>query len=93
LGHGVVGLIFAFLVGGPHLPLGLLIAGVTLSGIAAFFALSGNPEIDTDRFVKALKGGLDVATTKLWKENEEKLSRCSAWWPRAETDAAPPRRP
>jgi hypothetical protein len=52
LAHGVVGLIFAFLVGGPHLPLGLLIAGVTLSGIAAYFALSGNPEIDTDRFEK-----------------------------------------
>ncbi|MGD1085047.1 MAG: hypothetical protein ABSA47_09900 [Verrucomicrobiota bacterium] len=83
LAHGVIGLILAFLIG-PHFPFGLALAGVTLGAVAAYFALTGNPEVDTERFLKALKGGLGEAIKKIWAEHGEKLSR---WHPKVEKDA------
>ena len=77
LGHGIIGLILAFLIG-PHAPLGLLLAGVTLGAVAAYFALTGNPEVDTERFLKALKGGLGESIKKIWEQHGEKLSQ---WHP------------
>jgi hypothetical protein len=59
------------------------LAGVTLSAVAAYFALTGNQEVDTERFLKALKGGLGEAIKKIWAEHGEKLSR---WHPEVEED-------
>ena len=85
LGHGVIGLIMAFLIG-PHAPLGLILAGVTLGAVAAYFAVTGNSEVDTERFLKALKGGLGKAIKEIWAQHGEKLSR---WHPKVEEVSGP----
>jgi hypothetical protein len=85
LGHGVIGLILAFLIG-PHAPLGLILAGVTLGAVAAYFAVTGNPEVDTERFLKALKGGLGKAIKEIWAQHGEKLSQ---WHPKFEEVGRP----
>ena len=85
LGHGMIGLILAFLIG-PHAPLGLLLAGVSLGAVAAYFALTGNPEVDTERFLKAIRGGLGKAIKEIWVQHGEKLSR---WRPKVDDVGRP----
>jgi hypothetical protein len=83
LGHGAIGVILAFLIGPPSFPFALALAGITLGAVAAYFALTGNPEVDTERFLKALKGGLGEAIKKIWAQYGDKLSR---WHPEVEEE-------
>jgi len=82
LSQGAIGVVLALLVG-PHAPIVLALTGVTLSLVAGYFALTGNPEVDTERFLKALRGGLGEAIKKIWAQHDEKLSR---WQPEGEED-------
>jgi hypothetical protein len=82
LGYGAIGVILAFLAG-PHFPFGLALADVTLVAVAVYFDLSGNQEVDTERFLKALKGGSREAIKKIWAQLGERLS---VWRPRADED-------
>jgi len=54
-------------------PAGWAIAGVTLAGIAAYFATTSSHAIDTERFLNVLKSSIDRATEAIWPEYETAL--------------------
>lgn len=68
-GAGVIASISAFFVGTSVAgPAGWAIAGVTLAGIAAYFATTSNEARDTERFMNVLKSSTDSATEAVWPE-------------------------
>ena len=74
-GTGVISTVIAFFVGTPLTgPIGLIVGGVGIAGVAGYFAVTGNPQKNTERFRKALKGGLDQAIDAIWEEYGDRLS-------------------
>lgn len=84
-GAGVVAAVVAFFVGAPMAgPVGWITAGVALSAISGYLALSGDDATNSERYIKVLKNGLQEAMPSIWSEYEEQLSKVS--WPvKAET--------
>lgn len=75
-GLGVQALIVTFFAGSPVLgPIGLAVAGVSLACVAGYFFISNNEEEKTERYEKALCGGVLKAVDMSWDEYEEKLSQ------------------
>jgi hypothetical protein len=46
---------------------------VAIAAIAGYFALSGNPEKDTERFLEALKKSSQEAANAIWPEYNDRL--------------------
>lgn len=68
-------MVIGFLAGTSVLgPIALVGGGVGFAVIAGYFALTGNPQKDTQRFREVLKGSLDSAIDAVWAEHEEPLS-------------------
>lgn len=56
-------------------PIGLGVAGIALAGVAAYFAMTNNKLVDTERFMKVLKNSSAKAVDDLWLEKEDMLVR------------------
>lgn len=75
-GAGVVAAITTFFVGTAMAgPVGWMIAGITLAGVASYFAVSSNEMIVTDQFMKVLKASTSAATESIWLTHEEVLRK------------------
>lgn len=75
-GAGVIASVTAFFVGTSLAgPIGWMIAGVTLAGIAAYFATTSNRATDTERFLNVLKGSTSRAIEVIWPEHEAALMK------------------
>ena len=73
-GAGVIASVSAFFVGTSMAgPVGWAIAGITLAGIAAYFATTSNEAKDTERFMNVLKSSTSRAVEAIWPENETAL--------------------
>lgn len=73
-GAGIIASVSAFFVGTSLAgPAGWAIAGVTLAGIAAYFATTSNQTKDTDRFLNVLKSSTGRAIEAIWPEYETAL--------------------
>ena len=73
-GAGVIASVSAFFVGTSLAgPAGWAIAGITLAGIAAYFATTSNEAKDTERFMNVLKSSSDRAVEAIWPEYETAL--------------------
>ncbi len=73
-GAGVVAAVKGFLLGGAFLgPVGWITGGLALAAIAAYFALTDDKAADTERFMKALKGGLNGAVLPVWADFGDRL--------------------
>ena len=73
-GAGVVAAVTTFFVGTSMAgPLGWMIAGITLAGVASYFAVSSNQLTVTDKFMKVLKASTRAATESIWLLHEEAL--------------------
>lgn len=73
-GAGVIASVSAFFVGTSLAgPAGWAIAGITLAGIAAYFATTSNEAKDTERFMNVLKSSTERAVDAVWQENETAL--------------------
>jgi hypothetical protein len=74
-GAGVIASVAAFFVGTSVAgPVGWAVAGVTLAGIAAYFATTSSSATDTERFVRVLKGANSRAVDAIWAEHEQQLT-------------------
>lgn len=74
-GIGVQAAIVAWFVGSSILgPLGLAVAGISVSVIAGYFFISGSEAERAERYEKALKGSLKKAIDNIWKDFGNKLS-------------------
>jgi len=75
-GAGVIAAVKAFFLGGSFLgPVGWITGGVAVAAIAAYFALTNNEAKDTERFLNALKRGVDEAIMPVWAEHGDRLWR------------------
>jgi hypothetical protein len=75
-GAGVVAAVVVFFVGAPVAgPIGWISAGVAIAAIAGYFALTGSPAKNTERFMKALKRSVQDAVDPVWEEYGEVLGR------------------
>lgn len=75
-GAGALAGVSAFFVGSSMLgPLAWLIAGVSIAGIAGYFATTSNNGTDTDRFIKCLKSATTSAVNSIWNEHGEALAK------------------
>lgn len=75
-GAGIIASVSAFFVGTSLAgPAGWAIAGVTLAGIAAYFATTSNKTTDTERFLNVLKSSTSRAVEVIWPEYEAALVR------------------
>ncbi len=73
-GAGVIASVSAFFVGTSLAgPAGWAIAGITLAGIATYFATTSNEAKDTERFMNVLKSSTDRAVEAIWPEYENAL--------------------
>ena len=73
-GAGVIASVSAFFVGTSLAgPAGWAIAGITLAGIAAYFATTSNEAKDTERFLNVLKSSTGRAVEVIWPEYEVAL--------------------
>lgn len=73
-GAGVIASVSAFFVGTSLAgPVGWAIAGITLAGIAAYFATTSSEAKDTERFLIVLKSSTSRAVEAIWPEHEEAL--------------------
>lgn len=73
-GAGIIASVSAFFVGTSLAgPVGWVIAGVTLAGIAAYFATTSNEAKDTERFMNVLKSSTSRAVEAIWPEYEAAL--------------------
>jgi len=73
-GTSVIGSVIALFTGTSFTgPVGWTIAGVTLAGIAAYFAVTSSEATDTERFLNVLKSSIDRATEAIWPEYETAL--------------------
>ncbi len=73
-GAGVIASVSAFFVGTSLAgPAGWAIAGITLAGIAAYFATTSNEAKDTERFMNVLKSSTGRAVEAIWPEHETAL--------------------
>lgn len=68
-GAGALAHIGAVLTG-VHLagPIGLGVAGATVAGIAVYFAATSNKQLNTERFMNALKKSCSCAIDEIWAE-------------------------
>lgn len=83
-GAGVVASVTAFFVGTALAgPIGWAVAGITVAGVAAYFATTNDKHIDTERFLKVLKSSTSRAVVALWPEHAQALSKVMP------SDAAP----
>lgn len=74
-GAGVVAAVTAFFVGSSIAgPVGWIAAGVAIAAIAGYFALTGKPQKDTERFLKVLKSSLEQAVDAIWEQYGDVLS-------------------
>ncbi|MCC8166661.1 MAG: hypothetical protein LIQ31_11055 [Planctomycetes bacterium] len=74
-GTGVITAVTVFFTGSSLLgPVGMIAGGVALATIAGYFAFSGNPQENSEAFLKALKSGLGNAIDTIWQEYGNKLS-------------------
>lgn len=75
-GAGVITAVTTFFVGTSMAgPVGWIIAGITLAGVASYFAISSNELIVTEKFMKVLKASTGTATEAIWLTHEEALSK------------------
>lgn len=75
-GAGVIASVSAFFVGTSLAgPAGWAIAGITLAGIAAYFATTSNQMKDTERFLNVLKSSCSRAVEAIWPEHQGALIR------------------
>lgn len=75
-GAGVIASVSAFFVGTSLAgPAGWAIAGITLAGIAAYFATTSNHATDTERFLNVLKSSTSRAVEAIWPEHEAALMK------------------
>jgi hypothetical protein len=73
-GAGILASVSAFFVGTSIAgPAGWAIAGITLAGIAAYFATTSNQAKDTERFLSVLKSSTNRAVEAIWPEYETAL--------------------
>jgi len=73
-GAGVIASVSAFFIGTSMAgPIGWTIAGVTLAGIAAYFATTSNKATDTERFMRVLKSSSNRAVEAIWDQHEARL--------------------
>lgn len=73
-GSGIVASVSAFFVGTSLAgPAGWAIAGITLAGIAAYFATTSNQAKDTERFLDVLKSSIARAVEAIWPEYKTAL--------------------
>ena len=73
-GAGVIASVSAFFVGTSLAgPAGWAISGITLAGIAAYFATTSNEAKDTERFLNVLKSSTGRAVEVIWPEYEVAL--------------------
>ncbi len=74
-GAGVVAAVTAFFMGSTIAgPVGWITTGIAVAAVAGYFALTGTPQKDTERFVKVLKSSLFQAVDAVWHQYEEALS-------------------
>lgn len=75
-GAGIIASVSAFFVGTSLAgPVGWAIAGITLAGIAAYFATTSNEAKDTERFMNVLKSSTSRAVEAIWPEHEAALAK------------------
>jgi hypothetical protein len=75
-GAGMISAAVAFFVGIPIAgPIGWISAGVAIAAIAGYFALTGSPQKDTERFLRVLKNSTSEAVDAIWAQYEEPLSQ------------------
>ena len=73
-GAGVIASVSAFFVGTSFAgPAGWAIAGITLAGIAAYFAITSNEAKNTERFLTVLKSSTSRAVEAIWPQYETAL--------------------
>ena len=65
-------LVFGTAVAGP---LGMAAAGITLAGMAAYFATTNNKANDSERFMKVLRNSSEKAVEVSWDEHKEALNK------------------
>jgi hypothetical protein len=74
-GAGVISIIIAFIMGTSLTgPIGIAVGGLTLAGVSVYFATTSDFEVDTERFMKALKGSSARAVDAVWPKHGEALS-------------------
>lgn len=74
-GAGIISAIAAFFTGTSILgPIGWIAGGLAIAGVAGYFALTGNPQKDTERFLAVLKSSSGQALNAIWEEFSEQLS-------------------
>lgn len=75
-GAGVIAAVVAFFAGSSIAgPIGWITAGVAIAAIAGYFALTGSPQKDTERFMRVLKSSTSQAVDAIWPQYEEQLSQ------------------
>jgi len=75
-GSSVIIAVKTFFLGTPMLgPVGMIAGGVALATIAGYFAFSGNPQENSEAFLKALKSGIGNAIDAIWPEYGDLLSK------------------
>ena len=73
-GAGMIVAVKTFFIGGAFLgPVVWITGGIALAAIAAYFALTDDKAKDTERFMNALKGGLNGALMPVWAEFGDRL--------------------
>lgn len=73
-GAGVIATVTSIFTGSSFLgPVGLGAAGLGITGIAAYFAVSSNSAVKTERFIKALKNSVNRAVDAIWDEHGDTL--------------------
>lgn len=75
-GAGIVAIVTAFFVGS-HIagPIGWSVAGAAIVAIAGYFALTGNVQRDTERFMAVLKNTTAQAVDAIWPQYEADLEK------------------
>lgn len=75
-GAGAVASVTAFFMGSTIAgPVGWISAGVAIAAVAGYFALTGSPQKDTERFMRVLKNSINQAVDAIWHQYEEALSQ------------------
>ena len=75
-GASVAATVTAFFVGTSLAgPFGWVIAGISLAGVAAYFATTSNDQVDTERFMKVLRNSVANGVIAIWGTHESALSK------------------